>query len=291
MIRARPAAWSGGPCTGSPSTPRWTEWRCSASWPPSATWAGPRPSRRTGPGIAQIAAPIRDRGGFVVAAVGIEGRIGRLCDDRSRPRTPLVTEVVRTARAISRSWDTVAAMGDLVAALDQGTTSTRCMLFDTGGRMVSIAQREHRQHFPQPGWVEHDARRDLDDHPPGDHPGAARRRRRGRPARRHRGHQPAGDDRGLGPPHGPAGAARDRLAGHPYGRHAHRAGRRARPGHGLQAHRPAAGHLLLRPEAALDPGGAPGAGRSGGVGRPAVRHHGQLDRLEPDRGSRTAGCT
>ena len=53
-------------------------------------------------GTAQIAAPIRDRGGFVVAAVGVEGRIGRLCDDRSRPRTPLVTEVVRTARAISK---------------------------------------------------------------------------------------------------------------------------------------------------------------------------------------------
>ena len=53
-------------------------------------------------GIGQIAAPVRDRGGFVVAAVGIEASIGRLCDDRSRPRTPLVTEVVRTARSISR---------------------------------------------------------------------------------------------------------------------------------------------------------------------------------------------
>ena len=44
-----------------------------------------------------------------------------------------------------------------VAALDQGTTSTRCMLFDRHGRMVSIAQREHHQYFPRPGWVEHDA--------------------------------------------------------------------------------------------------------------------------------------
>ena len=44
-----------------------------------------------------------------------------------------------------------------VAALDQGTTSTRCMLFDRQGRMVSIAQREHRQFYPRPGWVEHDA--------------------------------------------------------------------------------------------------------------------------------------
>jgi glycerol kinase len=44
-----------------------------------------------------------------------------------------------------------------VAALDQGTTSTRCILFDRHGRLVSIAQREHRQYYPHPGWVEHDA--------------------------------------------------------------------------------------------------------------------------------------
>lgn len=45
----------------------------------------------------------------------------------------------------------------VVAAIDQGTTSTRCLLFDHAGRMVSVAQLEHRQHFPEPGWVEHDA--------------------------------------------------------------------------------------------------------------------------------------
>jgi glycerol kinase len=44
-----------------------------------------------------------------------------------------------------------------VAALDQGTTSTRCMVFDHSGTMVSMAQRDHHQHYPQPGWVEHDA--------------------------------------------------------------------------------------------------------------------------------------
>jgi len=43
-----------------------------------------------------------------------------------------------------------------VAALDQGTTSTRCALFDQHGTMVSLAQREHDQHYPRPGWVEHD---------------------------------------------------------------------------------------------------------------------------------------
>jgi glycerol kinase len=44
-----------------------------------------------------------------------------------------------------------------VVAIDQGTTSTRCIVFDVDGRIVGLDQREHRQHFPQPGWVEHDA--------------------------------------------------------------------------------------------------------------------------------------
>src|SRR6195952_4685398 len=48
-------------------------------------------------------------------------------------------------------------MAKYVAALDQGTTSTRCMLFDHGGQVVSVAQKEHEQIYPKPGWVEHDA--------------------------------------------------------------------------------------------------------------------------------------
>ncbi|GAA2206127.1 glycerol kinase GlpK [Nonomuraea monospora] len=44
-----------------------------------------------------------------------------------------------------------------VAAIDQGTTSSRCIVFDEAGNIVSVAQREHRQIFPKPGWVEHDA--------------------------------------------------------------------------------------------------------------------------------------
>ena len=44
-----------------------------------------------------------------------------------------------------------------VAALDQGTTSTRCVLYDHRGRMVAVAQQEHGQVCQQPGWVEHDA--------------------------------------------------------------------------------------------------------------------------------------
>jgi glycerol kinase len=44
-----------------------------------------------------------------------------------------------------------------VMSIDQGTTSTRCILFEQRGRLVSVVQREHQQHFPKPGWVEHDA--------------------------------------------------------------------------------------------------------------------------------------
>ncbi|SNS59696.1 glycerol kinase [Geodermatophilus pulveris] len=43
-----------------------------------------------------------------------------------------------------------------VLAVDQGTTSTRSIVFDRAGRLVAVRQREHRQHFPRPGWVEHD---------------------------------------------------------------------------------------------------------------------------------------
>jgi glycerol kinase len=44
-----------------------------------------------------------------------------------------------------------------IGAIDQGTTSTRFMVFDGAGRVVCVAQKEHQQIFPQPGWVEHDA--------------------------------------------------------------------------------------------------------------------------------------
>ena len=47
-------------------------------------------------------------------------------------------------------------MTRFVAAIDQGTTSTRCMLFNHRGETVSSHQLEHRQIYPKPGWVEHD---------------------------------------------------------------------------------------------------------------------------------------
>lgn len=47
-------------------------------------------------------------------------------------------------------------MSDFIAALDQGTSSTRCLIFNQEGKIVTKAQKEHRQIYPQPGWVEHD---------------------------------------------------------------------------------------------------------------------------------------
>ena len=46
-------------------------------------------------------------------------------------------------------------MKNYLGAIDQGTTSTRFIVFDKAGRVVSVAQKEHEQIFPQPGWVEH----------------------------------------------------------------------------------------------------------------------------------------
>lgn len=48
-------------------------------------------------------------------------------------------------------------MTKFIAAIDQGTTSSRVILFDTAGSTIAVGQKEHQQIFPEPGWVEHDA--------------------------------------------------------------------------------------------------------------------------------------
>ncbi|MGZ7053810.1 MAG: glycerol kinase GlpK, partial [Candidatus Angelobacter sp.] len=48
-------------------------------------------------------------------------------------------------------------MTKYIGAIDQGTTSTRFLVFDIAGKVVACAQKEHQQIYPQPGWVEHDA--------------------------------------------------------------------------------------------------------------------------------------
>src|SRR2546422_10451150 len=55
-----------------------------------------------------------------------------------------------------RVQDVVAGM-KYILALDQGTTSSRAIVFDHSGSVVASAQKEFRQIFPKPGWVEHDA--------------------------------------------------------------------------------------------------------------------------------------
>lgn len=55
-------------------------------------------------GMAGIAAPLRDRGGYVIASLGIGGAVERVCDARGRPHHRLVTELLRTARAVSREF-------------------------------------------------------------------------------------------------------------------------------------------------------------------------------------------
>ena len=48
-------------------------------------------------------------------------------------------------------------MGKYIMALDQGTTSSRCILYDKKGNIISSAQKEFTQIYPKAGWVEHDA--------------------------------------------------------------------------------------------------------------------------------------
>ena len=74
-----------------------------------------------------------------------------------------------------------------IMALDAGTTSNRCILFNQAGEMCSVAQKEFTQYFPKPGWVEHDANEIW----------TTDRGRRGG-YRGHRHHQPARDHHRLG---------------------------------------------------------------------------------------------
>ena len=111
-----------------------------------------------------------------------------------------------------------------VASVDQGTTSTRFMIFDDAGAVVGIHQLEHKQIYPQAGWVEHDpleiwARdagcnqgRSRQGRSDGERPGSDRH------------HQPARDRGGLEPAHRPAVLQRHRLAGYAHGPHLQRAG-------------------------------------------------------------------
>src|SRR5215831_12711215 len=59
-------------------------------------------------------------------------------------------------RSMLRRSKRRATVKNYVGAIDQGTTSTRFMVFDQAARVVAVAQKEHEQVYPKPGWVEHD---------------------------------------------------------------------------------------------------------------------------------------
>ena len=85
-----------------------------------------------------------------------------------------------------------------IMALDAGTTSNRCILFNKAGEICSVAQKELAQYYPRPGWVEHDANEIW-----ATQLGVAlsAMNKVGAPSRghrRHRHHQPAGDHHRLG---------------------------------------------------------------------------------------------
>ena len=106
----------------------------------------------------------------------------------------------------------------LILAIDQGTTSSRAILFDAGLRPVATAQEEFAQHFPDSGWVEH-APADLWSSTLATCRAAiAKAGIEARGHRGHRHHQPARDHAGLGPRHG-ASPSSTRSSGRTGARH------------------------------------------------------------------------
>ena len=112
-----------------------------------------------------------------------------------------------------------------VLALDQGTTSSRAIVFDRAGAIRASAQQEFRQIFPQPGWVEHDPTEIWATQSGVLHEALAKARHRRARRRRDRHHEPARDDRGVGARDRPPHRQRDRLAGPPHRADVRRAAR------------------------------------------------------------------
>ena len=88
-----------------------------------------------------------------------------------------------------------------VVALDQGTTSSRCIIFDREQNIIGTAQREFTQHYPQPGWVEQDPMEIWSSQYSVLTEALAQSGGGAGGGSRHRDYQPAGDHRGLGPQH------------------------------------------------------------------------------------------
>ena len=183
-------------------------------------------------------------------------------------------------------------MADYVGALDQGTTSTRFMIFDHGGQVVGIDQKEHEQIYPEARLGR--ARSGSRSGRAAQRSSAARSRkdsikRVGPRGRRH--HQPARDGGRLGPKTGKpvynAIVWQDTRTDQIVDEFAKDGGQDRLRAEG----RAAAGDLLLGPQGQVDPRQRrwrPGQGRGR---RPALRQHRHLVHLEPDRRRRTAAST
>ena len=170
-----------------------------------------------------------------------------------------------------------------VASVDQGTASSRCIVFDERSRIVAVSQVEHEHIFPRPGHVEHDPAeiwRNVE-HVVADALASAGLRAP-RP-RRARHHEPARDHRAVGPGHRRAGAQRAQLAGHADGPSGARARRRRGLGPLPRPLRAAARDLLLRPEDPLAARPRRRARGARGDGRGAVRDDRLVADLEPHR--------
>ena len=183
-------------------------------------------------------------------------------------------------------------MADFVGAVDQGTTSTRFMIFDHGGNEVARHQLEHEQILPQAGWVEHNPTEIWE------------RTRAVIETAMHKANLHAADLAALGitnqrettvvwnQQHRAAVLQRHRLAGHPHRPDRRRAGRATGAGD------------VIRRKAGLPPATYFSGGkiqwilenvdgvRAGGRGRRRhLRQHRQLAAVEPHRRRRTAACT
>ena len=174
-------------------------------------------------------------------------------------------------------------MANYIGAIDQGTTSTRFIVFDRSGRIVSVAQKEHEQIYPQPGWVEHDANEIWRRTREVIARGAGAARAGGERPGGHRHHQPARDHRRVGPAQRRAGVQRAGVAGYAHRRSGGGTGAQRRRRPLPRQDRPAAGHLFQRAQDPLDSGQRPRGARAGRRRRPAVRQHRHLRVVEPHR--------
>ena len=170
-----------------------------------------------------------------------------------------------------------------VAAIDQGTTSSRCIIFNQDGAIVAVDQREHRQIFPKPGWVEHDATEIWSKVRAVVEGALAKAGLRAEQLSAlgitNQRETTVLWDRATGQ----ARAQRHRLAGHPYVRALPRTRRRGRAGPLPGHHRASAGQLLLRSQGRLAAGQRTGAAQPGRAGRDRLRHHRLLADLESHR--------